>query len=233
MSEIIKQINVDGVDYDIVSESAERKIAELNEKVENLPSGGGDSLWSYHKEGDKLVCSEPQITLGTGCHIGKNPIQGNIDMARGTIIGTSVWIAEEVFIGTNCQARGKGAAWAYDATVVVNTGVIVYGNVKIGTETKITGEVEIGERVKIGNDIEMGTEIKIDGEVEIGKHVKIGTDTIIDGEARIGGIVKIGDVVEICEKVRIGSSIEIDYDDSGMIFKDTELHRVAYLPWTE
>ena len=44
MSEIIKQINVDGVDYNIVSESAEKKIAEIDEKIKGLEGNTSDEL---------------------------------------------------------------------------------------------------------------------------------------------------------------------------------------------
>lgn len=175
----IKKINVDGVDYDIVSESAEKKIAELEKKVE-----GGDSSWTYHEESNQLTREEPQIILGTGCRIGYNPSYCSPEEAKGTIIGTSVWIAPGVFIGTNCEARGT-TPW-YD-----------------------------GSTVSIDNSVYIGSKVTIEGKLNIGIGVTIGGD------------------VTLGEHVNIGADIQIEYNESGMVFKDTYFNRTAHLPWDE
>lgn len=239
MSEIIKQINVDGVDYDIVSESAENKISELNEKVENLSSGGGDSLWSYHKEGDKLVCSEPRITLGTGCYIGYNASYGVSNYANSTVIGASVWIAPDVFIGTDCDARSE-----YD----VPTCVHIDKDVKIGSHVDIEGATSIKKNFFSYVDVSIGTTYTDPANNE--KGIIIGSSVWIDSSSYIGPDtptvsgnrqpqcciqtpVFIGHDTVIGHGVQIGSNLQIEYDDSGMIFRDTDQNRTAYLPWNK
>lgn len=79
----IKKINVDGVDYDIVSESAERKIAELEENTAAIASvtiGTRDASSEYIKVGIGTILDTSDVAdiiIGKGTRIGESVTIGS------------------------------------------------------------------------------------------------------------------------------------------------------------
>lgn len=129
MSEIIKQINVDGVDYDIVSESAEKKIAELeknNTALASITIGTRDDLGNPIKVG--LGEQPDDFYISRDIFIGKSV---SLSAAGGVIIGT----------GSDCPLEMKWNRWDNSFTI---TGGYGFNTIKIGSDTITYDGVVVG-----------------------------------------------------------------------------------------
>ncbi len=144
----IKKINVDGVDYDIVSESAEKKIAELEKNNTALAS----VIIGTTSTGAPI-----EVKLGAD----PDPIHDDI------YIGKKVYLGPEVIIGTKYPVH---IGWQDDGSLTItsnggNRGGITIGsnvNIQIGSgsgsgsgNAVIKGEVQInsGSRLRMSSAI--------------------------------------------------------------------------------
>ena len=113
----IKKINVSGVDYDIVSESAERKIAELEKNNTALAS----------------------VTIGTRDDLG-DPIKVGLGAlpeyseAEDIMIGKGTWIGEGVLIGSQYPVS---MGWDEDGHFFIKSNGGNRGDITIGPNANI------------------------------------------------------------------------------------------------
>lgn len=168
MSEIIKQINVGGVDYDIVSESAEKKIAELEKNNTALAS----------------------VTFGTRNDQG-DPVKvkfGNLPVNFGSdtdiYIGSGALIGEDVKIGTEYPLY---IGWEGNGSLTISSNGGNRGTITIGSNVHITPG-SIGGGNSSNSDINLvGTGvIQLDGD-----NLYFGTDSSFSSVGKIGAGVQI------------------------------------------
>lgn len=135
----IKKINVDGVDYDIVSESAEKKIAELEKNNTALAS---------------VIIGSTSTGAPIKVGLGQFP---DDDKAEDIVIGQGTRIGENVIIGSEYPVC---IDWEDDGSLTIYSNGGNRGSISIGSNVKLeagsgSGYTDIKGKVQIDSNSEL------------------------------------------------------------------------------
>lgn len=223
----INQINISGVDYDIISNSAENKIRELQTKINNIPEG--DAV-AWKNGSGKIVALDDKstISIGTNTYIGK-----------GVSIGENVSIPDNWSPSAGSSGESLWTKGNNDSVVCDN--IKIGSNVRIGTdaEVDIRGPIRITEQegIQIGAGIFIGSDVSIQSGFnsrnivlgdEYGIRVNQSKDEQILINNNIGIVIgteaspalQIGTSTQIGNDVHIPRGLQFESNDQGLFITD-------------
>jgi len=139
-------------------------------------------------------------------------IGNNVSIGSGSVIGSCVFINDNVIIGKNCNimhgsvigSDGFGYEKDLDGSwfKIPHIGSVIIGdNVDIGANTCI-------DRGTIGNTI-IGNDVKIDNLVHIAHNVKVGDGSFIIANAMVAGSCEIGKFTWVAPSSSIREGISV------------------------
>lgn len=224
----IKKINVDGVDYDIVSDSAERKIAALektNVALNAVTFGTRDTQTDFIHVGFGITppeySSEKDVFIGKGAYIGEGvqmgtefPIfmrwtsNGNFLIEsnggnRGTIIiGSNAHITPGGggSIPEEITILGSGTISIYDSILEVNSKILTFGRNNPVSMQMYGDMFHVADN---GGNIDL----KI---ASTGRHIlRIGGDIPFMLDTWSGNVIQIGSNVHIGTDLLAGDALDI------------------------
>lgn len=220
----INQINISGVDYDIISNSAENKIRELETKINNIPEG--DAV-AWKKGPGKIVAldGESTISIGTGTYI-----EGGVSIGENVFIpdnwypgagssGECLWtkgnndsvVCGTIKIGSDVQIGTDGAVSIHGPIYISElSGIQTVGGICIGTNVYIEAGFD-SRNITSGSDVNLGSPLWIQDRDNL---ICSNLDVIIQSGVRIGSNSEIHNC---CISKSDGIAVDEDTDNQILI----------------